>query len=84
MKTLEPGSGKQGTPSSTAKKLRIFKSNVNPVLLCGFQTWRVTNTLSGKLQIFVNSRLRHIINIRLPDKISTKNLWQRANQEPIT
>lgn len=39
---------------SVHTKLRIFKSNVKPVLLYGSETWKLTTTLSRKLQSFTN------------------------------
>ena len=74
----------RSTAISTRNKLRIFNSNVKSVLLYGSETWRVTNTLSSKLQTFINSCLRYILNIRWPEKISNRELWQRTNQDPIT
>jgi len=69
---------------SIRNKIRIFNTNVKAVLLYGSETWRVTNTGTNKLQTFVNRCLRHILNIRWPDKISNANLWERTNQNPIS
>ena len=73
----------RSTSLSTYNKLRIFNSNVKSVLLYGSETWRVTNTTSNKLQVFLNNCLRHILNIQWPEKISNKNLWERTQQDPI-
>ncbi|KAJ8364105.1 hypothetical protein SKAU_G00129360 [Synaphobranchus kaupii] len=54
------------------------------VLLYGSETWRVTNITTNKLQTFINRCLRHILNIRWPEKISNANLWERTNQNPIS
>ena len=74
----------RSTAISTRNKLRIFNSNVKSVLLYGSETWRVTNTISNKVQTFINSCLRYIFGIRWPERISNRDLWQRANQDPIT
>ncbi|KAK7089318.1 hypothetical protein V1264_024890 [Littorina saxatilis] len=69
---------------SLRSKIRIFNTNVKAVLLYGSETWRVTNTITGKLQTSVNRCLRHILNIRWPEKISNADLWKRTNQKPIS
>ena len=64
-------------------KLKIFNSNVKSVLLYGSETWKTTNTITSKLQTFINHCLRHILRIFWPNRISNTNLWERTNQEPI-
>ena len=39
-------------------KLRIFNSNVKPVLLYGAETWRTTVNTTYKIQTFINTCLR--------------------------
>ncbi|CAI2724032.1 unnamed protein product [Schistosoma spindalis] len=67
---------------STNIKVRIFNTNVKAVLLCGSETWRTTTTTIKKLQVFINSCLRKILNIHWPDTISNSLLWERTNQLP--
>ena len=64
-------------------KLKIFNSNVKSELLYGSETWKTTNTITSKLQTFINHCLRHILRIFWPNRISNTNLWERTNQEPI-
>lgn len=68
---------------SQHNKVHIFNTNVKAVLLYGSETWRVTNTITNKIQTFVNKCLRHILNIRWPEKISNTDLWSRTNQKPV-
>ena len=68
---------------SQHNKIRIFKSNVQSVLLYGSETWRTTKTNSRKLQAFINRCLRNILNIRWPEVISNQDLWERTRQVPI-
>jgi hypothetical protein len=56
-------------------KLRIFNTNVKYVLLYGCETWKITRTISHKLQSFVNTCLRTILNSRWPEVISNQDLW---------
>jgi hypothetical protein len=69
---------------SQRSKIRIFNTNVKAVLLYGSETWRVTNTITNKIQTFINKCLRHILSIRWPDKISNVELWKRTSQSPVS
>ena len=46
-------------------KIRIFNRNVKSVLLHACETWKTTNQITIRIQIFVNKRLRRIMNINL-------------------
>ncbi|VDP38048.1 unnamed protein product [Schistosoma margrebowiei] len=48
---------------STNIKVRIFNTNVKEVLLYGAETWRTTTTTIKKVQVFINSYLRKILNV---------------------
>ncbi|VDO81442.1 unnamed protein product [Schistosoma margrebowiei] len=67
---------------STNIKVRIFNTNVKAVLLYGAETWRTTTTTIKKVQVFISSCLRKILNIHWPDIISNSLLWERTNQLP--
>ncbi|VDO54808.1 unnamed protein product [Schistosoma margrebowiei] len=63
-------------------KVRIFNTNIKAVLLYGAETSRTTTTIIKKVQVFINSCLRKILNIHWPDTISNNLLWVRTNQLP--
>ncbi|VDP02214.1 unnamed protein product [Schistosoma margrebowiei] len=67
---------------STNTKVRIFNTNVKTVLLYGAETWRTTKAIIQKIQVFINSCLRKILQIRRPETISNNVLWERTNQIP--
>ncbi|VDO83594.1 unnamed protein product [Schistosoma margrebowiei] len=67
---------------STNIKVTIFNTNVKAVLLYGAETWRTTTTTIKKVQVFINSCLRKILNIHWSDTISNSLLWERTNQLP--
>ncbi|VDO91769.1 unnamed protein product [Schistosoma margrebowiei] len=46
----------------------------------GAETWRTTTTTIKKVQVFINSCLRKILNIHWPDTISNSLLWEETNQ----
>jgi hypothetical protein len=64
-------------------KLKIFNSNVNAVLLYGCETWKVTNSITQKLQSFIKRCLRRILNVRWPHVISNKMLWEKTGEKLI-
>ena len=71
------------TQISRNLKLRIFKSNVLSVLLYGCETWKITESITSSIQVFVNKCLRRILMIRWPNVISNEELWRRTNMEKL-
>jgi hypothetical protein len=64
-------------------KLIIFNSNVKAILLYGCETWKVTSSITQKLQSFINRCLRRILNVRWPDVISNIMLWETTGETPV-
>lgn len=69
---------------SLSTKLRLFNTNVKSVLLYACETWKVTRTLTRKLQVFVNRCLRRILGVWWPDVISNDELLEKTQQKPIS
>ncbi|VDP67358.1 unnamed protein product [Schistosoma curassoni] len=55
---------------------------INGLLLNGSETWITITAIIRKLQVFINSCLRKILNIYWPNTISNNLLWERKNQLP--
>ncbi|CAG9827844.1 unnamed protein product [Diabrotica balteata] len=55
------------------------------VLLYGCETWKVTNTLTDKLQVFVNKCLRKIVRIyhQWPNTIRNEDLLHLTEQKRL-
>ncbi|VDP24352.1 unnamed protein product [Schistosoma margrebowiei] len=66
-------------PSSKKYSMLFPITKVKAVLLYGAETWRTTTTIIKKVQVFINSYLRKILNIHT---ISNSLLWERTNQLP--
>ncbi|VDO54701.1 unnamed protein product [Schistosoma margrebowiei] len=64
-------------------KVWIFNTNFKTVLLYGAETRRTTKAIIQKIQVFINSCLHKILQIRWPDTISNNLLWERTNQIPV-
>jgi hypothetical protein len=58
-------------------------SIASSILLYGAGTWRTTKTALQKIQTFYNTCLRRSFNIRWPERITNKDLWRLAKQDPI-
>jgi hypothetical protein len=56
-------------------KIKLFNACVKSVLLCGCETWFVTNNIMQKLQAFVNRWLRNILGIII---VARNNYQPRA------
>jgi hypothetical protein len=56
---------------------------VKSVLLHVCETWKTTNQITRRLQIFINKCLRRIINIKWTNKITNEELWRITKQKPI-
>ncbi|VDO93027.1 unnamed protein product [Schistosoma margrebowiei] len=69
-------------PKQLSTNIKIFNTNVKTVLLYGAETSRTTTIITKKVQVFTNSCLRKMLNIRWPDTISSSLLWERTNQLP--
>ncbi|XP_078666916.1 uncharacterized protein LOC144908856 [Branchiostoma floridae x Branchiostoma belcheri] len=68
---------------ATRNKTRIFESNVKSILLYGCETWGLTQVNIKKLQTFINARLRYILGIWWPRKVSNQDLLEIAGQERV-
>jgi hypothetical protein len=68
----------RSTAYSNNTKIRIFNTNVKPVLLYGFETWKLTKSIIHKLQVLVNRCIHRILKIFWPVQISNQELWARA------
>ena len=63
--------------------IRIFKSNVLSVLLCGVECWKTATTIMQKLEVFQNKCLRRILNIFWPNTISNDELRRRTRMATV-
>jgi len=61
---------------SNAVKTRVFNTDVKSVLLYACETWKTTNQITRRLQMFVNKCLRRIMNTKWTDKITNEELWR--------
>ena len=59
--------------------IRLFNSNVKPVLLYESES----RGTKEKIQAFINTCFRRILQIHWPETIRNKKLWQRTRQKPV-
>jgi hypothetical protein len=56
---------------------------VKAVLLYGCENWKNSKSITAKLQVFINKRLRKILRIFWPDQIINNDLWKQMKQSRI-
>ena len=64
-------------------KLRIFETNVKPVLLYESETRKQTKKTEQDLQVFVNKCLHQILRIRWPERYQTRNCGGELTKPPL-
>ncbi|PVD22621.1 hypothetical protein C0Q70_18441, partial [Pomacea canaliculata] len=64
----------KATNISQKIKLRIFKSTVISNLLDGSESWKMTKSISNRLDVFQNRCLRRILHILWPNTITNEEL----------
>ena len=69
---------------SQQTKLRIFKTNVLSTLLYGSESWKITQAIKNKLEVFQRKCLRSILRIFWPNVISNDDLYARTSFTPLT
>ncbi|XP_056017380.1 uncharacterized protein LOC130053815 [Ostrea edulis] len=62
-------------------KLHLYRSCILPILLYGYECWRITERDQQKLSTFHTKSLRRILRIFWPQKISNEDLLNRCQQE---
>ena len=65
-------------------KLRLFNSNVIPVLLYASETRDLNNTQERRILAFKNTCLRRILNIHFSQKISNEKVRRMTGQPIVT
>jgi len=68
---------------SQKTKIRFFKSNVLSTLLYGAESWKMTKTISHKLNVFQNKCLRRILRVYWPQTISNCDLRRRTGTQQV-
>ena len=68
---------------SISTKIRLFNSNVKSALLYGCETWKTTQGVINKLQVFVIRWLRKFWKLKWTDKIRNEQPWERTGQVRI-
>ena len=65
---------------STRLKVRVFNAYVASIFLYNSELWTMTRALEHKLNTFQRSLLRKLLNIRWPQTISNRNLYEQTNE----
>ena len=55
-----------------------------PVLLYGCETWKMNKSDDKEIDVFQNKCIRKILEVRWQDHVSTEELLERAEMEPLS
>ena len=69
---------------SRKTKIRLYKTLVKPVFMYGCETWKMNEGDAKKIDVFQNRCLRRVMKIKWQDKISNRELLERANAERLS
>jgi hypothetical protein len=61
-------------------KIRIYKTGIFPVVLCGCETWSLTLTEEHRLRVFENRVLRRIFG---PRRDEVTGDWRKLHNEEV-
>ena len=79
--------GKRGICGSSEHQedfnLRIFKTKVLGVFLHGAESWKVSQSICHKLDVFQTRYRRGILKIFWPRTISNKEFYNKTNTRPL-
>ena len=65
-------------------KIKLYKTLVKPVLMYGCETWKMNEGDAQKINVFQNRCLRRILKIKWQDKVTNKELLERANVDRLS
>ena len=65
-------------------KIKLYKALVKSILTYNCGTWALAQTELIKLDAFHRKQLRKILNIYYPTKISSKTLYKKCNEKPLS
>ena len=65
-------------------RLAMFSTLILPVLLYNCGLWTLSKTLTSKLDTWHRRKLRIVLGIFYPHRISNKQLYQQTKQRPLS
>ncbi len=67
-----------------ARRVKLYNSLVRSILLYNCGTWGMSVTDEKKIDSFHRQQLRHILNIKYPNKIRSKHLYKTTKTHTIS
>ncbi|GFS05213.1 endonuclease-reverse transcriptase [Elysia marginata] len=65
-------------------KLKIYKALVKSVLTYNCGTWAPTQSQEERLNAFHRKKLKKVLNIKYPVKITNSSLYNKCNERPLS
>ena len=66
------------------RRVKLYNSLVRSVLLYNCSTWGMSSTDEDKIDSFHRQQLRHLLNIKYPNKIRSKHLYKTTKTHTIS
>mgnify|MGYP001798179549 FL=1 len=66
----------------TETKMRAFNAYTSSLFLYNSETWTVSKATADSIDSFHRRMLRNAIDVRWPNKISSKDLYEKTQQKP--
>ena len=68
----------------TTRRMKLYNSLVRSILLYNCSTWGMSVSDERKMDSFHRQQLRHMLNIKYPNKISSKQLYKTTHSHTIS
>ena len=68
----------------TKRRVKLYNSLVRSILLYNCGTWGMSASDEDSMNSFHRQQLRHILNIKYPNKIRSKHLYKTTKTHPIS
>ena len=65
-------------------RLKMYKSLIKPVLLYNSSTWGLTEEEKKNLNSFHRRQLRKVLNVKYPDTMSNKDMYEKSGEKLIS
>ena len=65
-------------------RIKMYKSLIKPILLYNSSTWGLGENDKKDLNAFHRKQLRRILNVKYPDRMKNKEVYNKTNEIPIT
>ena len=74
----------KGNKVKVETRIKMYNSLIKPVLLYNSSTWGITENGKKNLNSFHRKQLRQVLNVRYPDKLKDRDVYDKTGGKQIT